>query len=138
MVEGGKKLLNPLVAAQNFEYKISNIWGEFIPTSECVLFFTLCRQTSHLKAVSANRLKLTDYSTFSLLKPRLRACRTVTHTICKTMRLGMAVREPLTAVDRNFVCTAPTFACLYRRQVYVPNGRKNDVRNNVSSSRASR
>ena len=27
MVEGGKKLLNPLVAAQNFEYKMSNILG---------------------------------------------------------------------------------------------------------------
>lgn len=28
MVNGGKKLLNPLVAAQNFEYKISNILGK--------------------------------------------------------------------------------------------------------------
>ena len=27
MIEGGKKLLNPLVAAQNFEYKMSNILG---------------------------------------------------------------------------------------------------------------
>ena len=25
MIEGGRKLLNPLVAAQNFEYKMSNI-----------------------------------------------------------------------------------------------------------------
>ena len=25
MIEGGRKLLNPLVAAQNFEYKIANI-----------------------------------------------------------------------------------------------------------------
>lgn len=28
MIEGGRKLLNPLVAAQNFEYKMSNILGE--------------------------------------------------------------------------------------------------------------
>lgn len=28
MIEGGKKLLNPLVAAQNFEYKMSNILGK--------------------------------------------------------------------------------------------------------------
>lgn len=27
MIQGGKKLLNPLVAAQNFEYKMSNILG---------------------------------------------------------------------------------------------------------------
>lgn len=29
MIKGGKKLLNPLVAAQNFEYKMSNILGEY-------------------------------------------------------------------------------------------------------------
>jgi cellulose synthase/poly-beta-1,6-N-acetylglucosamine synthase-like glycosyltransferase len=29
MIKGGKKLLNPLVAAQNFEYKMSNILGAF-------------------------------------------------------------------------------------------------------------
>lgn len=29
MIEGGKKLLNPLVAAQNFEYKMSNILGTY-------------------------------------------------------------------------------------------------------------
>ena len=29
MIEGGKKLLNPLVAAQNFDYKMSNILGEY-------------------------------------------------------------------------------------------------------------
>jgi chitin synthase len=28
MIQGGKKLLNPLVAAQNFEYKMSNILGQ--------------------------------------------------------------------------------------------------------------
>lgn len=28
MIKGGKKLLNPLVAAQNFEYKMSNILGK--------------------------------------------------------------------------------------------------------------
>ena len=33
MTEGGKKLLNPLVAAQNFEYKMSNILGM------CALFW---------------------------------------------------------------------------------------------------
>jgi chitin synthase len=27
MINGGRKLLNPLVAAQNFEYKMSNILG---------------------------------------------------------------------------------------------------------------
>ena len=31
MIEGGRKLLNPLVAAQNFEYKMSNILGTFHP-----------------------------------------------------------------------------------------------------------
>lgn len=29
MIKGGKKLLNPLIAAQNFEYKMSNILGMF-------------------------------------------------------------------------------------------------------------
>lgn len=28
MIKGGKKLFNPLVAAQNFEYKMSNILGK--------------------------------------------------------------------------------------------------------------
>ena len=28
MIKGGKKLLNPLIAAQNFEYKMSNILGQ--------------------------------------------------------------------------------------------------------------
>ena len=28
MIQGGRKLLNPLVAAQNFEYKMSNILGK--------------------------------------------------------------------------------------------------------------
>jgi chitin synthase len=28
MIKGGKQLLNPLVAAQNFEYKMSNILGK--------------------------------------------------------------------------------------------------------------
>lgn len=27
MINGGRKLLNPLIAAQNFEYKMSNILG---------------------------------------------------------------------------------------------------------------
>ena len=30
MIKGGKKLLNPLVAAQNFEYKMSNILGNIL------------------------------------------------------------------------------------------------------------
>lgn len=30
MIKGGKKLLNPLVAAQNFEYKMSNILGALL------------------------------------------------------------------------------------------------------------
>jgi chitin synthase len=33
MIKGGKKLLNPLVAAQNFEYKMSNILGMHQPLS---------------------------------------------------------------------------------------------------------
>jgi chitin synthase len=31
MIKGGKKLLNPLIAAQNFEYKMSNILGTINP-----------------------------------------------------------------------------------------------------------
>ena len=53
MIQGGRKLLNPLVAAQNFEYKMSNILGELTPTPDCILFFTLCCQTNHSKVVSA-------------------------------------------------------------------------------------
>jgi cellulose synthase/poly-beta-1,6-N-acetylglucosamine synthase-like glycosyltransferase len=34
MIQGGKKLLNPLVAAQNFEYKMSNILG---PLPHCIV-----------------------------------------------------------------------------------------------------
>ncbi len=30
MIEGGRKLINPLVAAQNFEYKMSNIHGSLL------------------------------------------------------------------------------------------------------------
>lgn len=33
MLEGGRKLINPLVAAQNFEYKMSNILGKFVVLS---------------------------------------------------------------------------------------------------------
>ena len=47
MISGGKKLLNPLVAAQNFEYKMSNILGEFITTPRCAVSLTLTdRQTT--------------------------------------------------------------------------------------------
>jgi len=47
MIQGGKKLLNPLVAAQNFEYKMSNILGEFAPTHTvlCSLRSTLRQAT---------------------------------------------------------------------------------------------
>ena len=43
MTQGGKKLLNPLVAAQNFEYKMSNILGELTPSliSLCSLRFAV-------------------------------------------------------------------------------------------------
>jgi chitin synthase len=40
MIEGGRKLLNPLVAAQNFEYKMSNILGMF---DSCLLTILLKR-----------------------------------------------------------------------------------------------
>ena len=33
MLDNGKKLLNPLVAAQNFEYKMSNILGKSVFTA---------------------------------------------------------------------------------------------------------
>ena len=39
MLKGGRKLLNPLVAAQNFEYKMSNILGKnnrFFPIDRIV------------------------------------------------------------------------------------------------------
>ena len=36
MIKGGKKLLNPFVAAQNFEYKMSNILGNFSLRSSVV------------------------------------------------------------------------------------------------------
>jgi chitin synthase len=46
MIKGGKKLLNPLVAAQNFEYKMSNILGMFTkdPTPYRIRL-NFCRQT---------------------------------------------------------------------------------------------
>jgi cellulose synthase/poly-beta-1,6-N-acetylglucosamine synthase-like glycosyltransferase len=52
MIEGGRKLLNPLVAAQNFEYKMSNILGmSFVQILRAGYLITY--QTSHLKVVSA-------------------------------------------------------------------------------------
>lgn len=53
MIKGGKKLLNPLVAAQNFEYKMSNILGKFTSILGCVSVLMLHRQTSPSKVVSA-------------------------------------------------------------------------------------
>lgn len=41
MIQGGRKLLNPLVAAQNFEYKMSNILGELIHTLTVLCFYPL-------------------------------------------------------------------------------------------------
>ena len=52
MIQGGKKLLNPLVAAQNFEYKMSNILGKLIRSCDRAMFFTFYQQISHSKAVS--------------------------------------------------------------------------------------
>lgn len=48
MTEGGKKLLNPLIAAQNFEYKMSNILGalRFLRIISCFRADSDCRQTS--------------------------------------------------------------------------------------------
>jgi len=43
MIKGGKKLLNPLVAAQNFEYKMSNILGA------TAIFFPVCFGSSERK-----------------------------------------------------------------------------------------
>jgi cellulose synthase/poly-beta-1,6-N-acetylglucosamine synthase-like glycosyltransferase len=46
MIKGGKKLLNPLVAAQNFEYKMSNILGMFTKDrTPHRITLNLCRQT---------------------------------------------------------------------------------------------
>ena len=41
MIKGGKKLLNPLVAAQNFEYKMSNILGKSDPLRCSQIFSNL-------------------------------------------------------------------------------------------------
>lgn len=40
MIKGGKKLLNPLVAAQNFEYKMSNILGKTDICCHIILSFS--------------------------------------------------------------------------------------------------
>ena len=47
MIKGGKKLLNPLVAAQNFEYKMSNILGNVhcLTHSDSFYLSFSCRQT---------------------------------------------------------------------------------------------
>src|SRR5882757_8463094 len=44
MIQGGRKLLNPLVAAQNFEYKMSNILGEF-----CLVSIVRCSLLSAIR-----------------------------------------------------------------------------------------
>ena len=41
MIKGGKKLLNPLVAAQNFEYKMSNILGMTVIFGYMIMSFSL-------------------------------------------------------------------------------------------------
>jgi cellulose synthase/poly-beta-1,6-N-acetylglucosamine synthase-like glycosyltransferase len=56
MIEGGRKLLNPLVAAQNFEYKMSNILGKLTPAPDRTVFFTLHPQINHLKVALATSL----------------------------------------------------------------------------------
>ena len=40
MIEGGRKLINPLIAAQNFEYKMSNILGSFLTLVHVLLTLT--------------------------------------------------------------------------------------------------
>ena len=50
MIKGGKKLLNPLVAAQNFEYKMSNILGEPTPIPGSIPFLTLCPSDKPLES----------------------------------------------------------------------------------------
>lgn len=40
MIEGGRKLINPLVAAQNFEYKMSNILGSLLTLAHVLLTLT--------------------------------------------------------------------------------------------------
>lgn len=47
MINKGKKLLNPLVAAQNFEYKMSNILGtELLVLYSLLILMNCLRQTS--------------------------------------------------------------------------------------------
>jgi len=92
MIKGGKKLLNPLVAAQNFEYKMSNILGELIPILDCDLIFTLCRQISHLRAVSATSL---CYPVLSLLTVTVRSLGGLwnnTSTVTTPSQTGWALR----------------------------------------------
>lgn len=45
MIKGGKKLLNPLVAAQNFEYKMSNILGVYMSVQRVLATNWASRQT---------------------------------------------------------------------------------------------
>jgi chitin synthase len=56
MINGGRKLLNPLIAAQNFEYKMSNILGQkgFLHTSTNRSL--MLPQTSHWRVVSVTFL----------------------------------------------------------------------------------
>ena len=56
MIKGGKKLLNPLVAAQNFEYKMSNILGESALLLVVPIFLRSTHQINRLKVVLVTSL----------------------------------------------------------------------------------
>ena len=52
MIEGGRKLLNPLVAAQNFEYKMSNILGKCSLLYSWTIALNFCYKINHSRVVS--------------------------------------------------------------------------------------
>lgn len=74
MVNGGKKLLNPLVAAQNFEYKMSNILGKPVFT---VLLYMINVPT---RQAFGKHFWLCICSTWSIQRVPLPVMRYYSHT----------------------------------------------------------